>query len=60
MMLLFMVILMMIMAMRRLILQTDEHVADERLRWGSDDVAVKVLRKRAAFFSVSRACIQNN
>jgi hypothetical protein len=53
MMLLFMVILMMIMAMRRLILQIDEHVVDERLwRW-SDDVAVKVLRKRAAFFSLS-------
>jgi hypothetical protein len=53
MLLLFMVILMMIMAMRRLILQTDEYVADERFRRGSDDVAVKVLRKRSAFFSLS-------
>jgi hypothetical protein len=53
MMLLFMVILMMIMAMRRLILETDEHVADERFRRGSDDVAVKVLRKKESFFSLS-------
>jgi hypothetical protein len=53
MMLLFMVILMMIMAMRRLILQTDENVADERFRRGSDDVAVKVLRSRAALFNLS-------
>jgi hypothetical protein len=50
MMLLFMVILIMIMAMRRMILQTDENVADERFRRGSDDVAIKVLIKRAAFF----------
>ena len=34
------------MAMRRMILQIDDHVADERLRRGSDDIAVKVLKEQ--------------